>query len=71
MNSGSYAEAARELRAYLAQHPSTAQSEDAAYLLVVALLHEGDRSAAREAARDYLGRYPHALRRNEVEAFAR
>ena len=71
MNSGSYPAAVRALRAYLAQHPGTAQSEDASYLLVVALLHEGDRASAREAARDYLNRYPHGLRRTEVELVAR
>jgi hypothetical protein len=71
MNSGSYPAAVRALRAYLAQHPETAQSEDASYLLVVALLHEGDRPSAREAARDYLNRYPLGLRRTEVEPVAR
>ena len=45
--------------------------EDAAYLRVIELLRVGDSVQARDAAREYLQRYPDGFRRQELESLAR
>ena len=47
-----------------------AGDEDAAYLRIVALVHEGRREEARSASQAYLRLYPNGFRRIEVERFA-
>ncbi|HEY8943721.1 MAG TPA: hypothetical protein VIM73_05640, partial [Polyangiaceae bacterium] len=68
---GDNAVAAARFAAFLAAHPGDARAEDAAYLRVVALQRAGNDALVREAARQYLHRYPSGFRRTEVEALAR
>ena len=63
-----YAAAIRTLRAIVVEHGGDPRAEDAAYLLVVASQRSGDADGMREAARDYLRRYPHGFRRAAVQA---
>ncbi|HEY4177358.1 MAG TPA: FecR domain-containing protein [Kofleriaceae bacterium] len=69
-DAGELADATTALRAFVAQHPDDARSEDASYLLVLALDRSGDVAGAKAAARAYLDRYPHGFRRAEVESLA-
>lgn len=68
---GKLAEAAGALRDFVSRHESDPHTEDARYLLVLALQRTGDLAAARDAASIYLERYPHGFRRAEVEELAR
>jgi hypothetical protein len=70
-NSGDNPRAAQRFAAFLDQNPSDPRAQDAAYLRVLALQRSDDAVATREAARDYLRRYPRGFRRAEVEALAR
>jgi FecR-like protein len=70
-NSGDNATAAARFAVFLTQHPQNAHAEDAAYLRVLALQRAGNSSATRQAARDYLARYPRGFRHAEAEALAR
>ena len=67
LNTGQGGKAADAFRAYLARHPADGRAEDVAYLLVLALRRAGNEAAASSAAHDYLQRYPHGLRRPEIE----
>jgi hypothetical protein len=49
-------------------YPSDARAEDAAYLRVIALHRGGDVAATKQAALEYLERYPRGFRRAEVQA---
>lgn len=49
---------------------SSASGEDAAYLGVLSLLHQGRRDAAKAAARRYVVLYPNGLRRKEMDVVA-
>ena len=71
LESGDNAGAASLFTAFLGQHPGDSRTEDAAYLRVLALRRSGNSSATRQAALDYLARYPHGFRRVEVEALVR
>jgi TolA-binding protein len=66
LSAGNAAQAAVAFRAYLARGPGAERTEDAMYLLVLALHRSGDDPEAQSAARDYLRVYPHGLRRQEV-----
>jgi len=54
-----------------AKHPRDARAEDAAYLRVIALQRAGDVYNMKQAAREYLRRYPTGFRRAEVETLSR
>jgi hypothetical protein len=51
--------------------PEDPRAEDAAYLLVIALQRASDADGARQAAGDYLRRFPNGFRRASVAAIAR
>ena len=69
-NAGNYAQAAQLFGSFVTSHPGDARAEDAAYLRVLALQHAGDARATRQAAREYLGRYPEGFRHAEVESLS-
>lgn len=71
LDRGDACDAAGRFGRFLAAHPSDAHEEDAAYLHVIALQRCGDAAATKEAARDYLARFPHGFRRSELEPLAR
>jgi len=70
-NGGEHPRAAALFSRFLAQHPGDLRAEDAAYLRILALQRTGDAPATKEAARDYLSRYPHGFRQAEAAALAR
>jgi TolA-binding protein len=57
--------------AFLNQHPRDSRAEDAAYLRVLALQRAGNSSGMKQAAAEYLKRYPHGFRHAEVEPLSR
>jgi outer membrane protein assembly factor BamD (BamD/ComL family) len=71
LDRGDNREAASLLAAFLAAHPRDARGEDAAYLRVIALQRCGDAAGTKDAAREYLRRYPTGFRRAEMEAMSR
>jgi TolA-binding protein len=56
---------------FLEKHPRDARAEDAAYLRVIALRRSGDGAGMKQAAVEYLHRYPAGFRQAEVEPFSR
>jgi hypothetical protein len=56
---------------FLDKHPRDARAEDAAYLRVVALQRSGDSAGMKQAALEYLRRYPAGFRQAEVEPLSR
>jgi TolA-binding protein len=71
LNSGDNASAAARFAEFLARHPQNARAEDAAYLRILAFQRAGNASATRQAAHDYLARYPRGFRHAEAEALTR
>ena len=71
LHRGDSAAAAVAFAGFLARYPSDPRAEDAAYLRVLALQRSGGDAATRQAARDYLVRFPEAFRRGEVEPLTR
>jgi hypothetical protein len=67
LNDGNNVRAASLFAAFLAEHPRDPRIEDAAYLRVLALQRSGDTSAMKQAAAEYLARYPRGFRRADVE----
>ncbi|HVJ93039.1 MAG TPA: FecR domain-containing protein [Labilithrix sp.] len=65
--SGDYREAATRFARFSEDHPHDPRAEDAAYLRVLSLERSGDVHAMKEAAREYIRRYPSGFRRAEVE----
>jgi hypothetical protein len=63
---GDSREAANRFASFLEMHPRDPRAEDAAYLRVFALRRCGDERGMKEAAREYLTRYPQGFRRAEV-----
>jgi TolA-binding protein len=61
-NAGDYGEADRLFVAFVHDFPSDTRAEDAMFLLADARARRGDPRAARDAARDYLRRFPSDLR---------
>jgi hypothetical protein len=53
------------------KHPQDPRTEDAAYLRVIAFQRSADAARMKEAAREYLRRYPTGFRRAEVETLSR
>ena len=68
---GNNERAAAHFATFLVEHPRDARAEDAAYLRVLALQRAGNSSAVKQAASEYLNRYPRGFRRAEVEPLAR
>jgi TolA-binding protein len=66
-DAGDHRRAAAAFASYVTKHPSDPRAEDAAYLRVIALQRSGDDAATKEAARDYIARFPAGFRRAEVE----
>ena len=71
LDAGDAREAATRFAAFAARHSGDARAEDAAYLRVIALQRCGDRAGVRDAAADYLRRYPAGFRRSEVGTLSR
>jgi hypothetical protein len=71
LDRGDNRQAAAGFASFLAKHPGDSRAEDAAYLRVIALDRCGDRNAMKEAAVEYLSRYPTGFRRVEVENLSR
>lgn len=70
LNRGDNGQAALLFAAFVTRHPHDSRAEDAAYLRVLALQRAGNPSRLRQAAQDYLTRYPHGFRKSEVEPLA-
>ena len=70
LSRGDNHQAERMLAAFLQKHPHDAHAEDAAYSRVIALQRCGDAAQTRQAAAQYLARYPAGFRRTEIEALA-
>jgi hypothetical protein len=64
-------QAALGFASFLAKHPQDARAEDAAYLRVIALQRSGDAAGMKQAAREYLRRYPSGFRQADVERLER
>ncbi len=69
--SGDHARAAARFSVFLSQHPGDPRAEDAAYLRTLALQRSGNYAAMKQAAHDYLSRYPRGFRRAEVDGLLR
>jgi hypothetical protein len=70
LTGGDNSKAATRFGAFLAAHPRDRRSEDAAYLRVIALQRSGS-AGLKQAALDYLRRFPSGFRRAEVEPLSR
>jgi hypothetical protein len=64
-------QAAAAFANFLEKHPRDARAEDAAYLRVIALQRSGDSAGTKQAALEYLRRYPAGFRQTEVEPLSR
>jgi len=71
LNRGDNREAATRFGSFVAQRPQDPRAEDAAYLHVIALQRCGDIGATKDAAAEYLRRYPAGFRQAEVERLSR
>jgi hypothetical protein len=71
LSRGDNREAAMRFGSFADQHPRDPRAEDAAYLRVIALQRCGDAGATKEAATEYLRRYPAGFRQAEVERLSR
>ena len=65
--SGDNTRASSLFAAFLGQHPRDSHAEDAAYLRVLTLQRAGNAGDMKQAATEYLARYPHGFRYAEVE----
>jgi TolA-binding protein len=68
MEQGNFGEAIDRLGAFRRGHPDDLRSEDAAFLMIVALQRAGRRRDAVAAAREYLSLYPSGYRRTEAQS---
>jgi hypothetical protein len=64
-------QAAAAFAKFLEKHPRDARAEDAAYLRVIAFQRSGDSAGMKQAALEYLRRYPTGFRHAEVEPLSR
>jgi TolA-binding protein len=71
LDGGDNTAAAARFAAFLTAHPRDARAEDAAYLRVIALQRASNLGTMKEAAAQYLRRYPKGFRRAEVETLSR
>lgn len=70
MERGDYGVAAQHLDAFSRSNPGDDRSEDAAFLVILALQRAGRSADAAAAARRHLATYPSGYRRAQVEAIA-
>jgi TolA-binding protein len=68
---GDNAEAAAGFASFLVKHPRDPRAQDAAYLRVIALQRSGDGRSMKQAAQEYLRRYPGGFRHAEMETLSR
>jgi hypothetical protein len=68
---GDNRDAARLFEIFLVKHSRDPRAEDAAYSRVIALERCGDSRRMKQAAEEYLLRYPEGFRRAEVERLSR
>ena len=68
MRRGDYGAAADRLDTFSTSHPDDDRSEDAAFLVIVAMQRAGRHPEAVTAAKRYVARYPSGYRRDEAEA---
>ena len=68
---GDNCDAARMFEIFLVKHSRDPRAEDAAYSRVIALERCGDSRTMKQAAEEYLLRYPAGFRRAEVERLSR
>jgi TolA-binding protein len=71
LNARDNVRAADAFASFLAKHPHDPRAEDAAYLRVLALERSGDDSGMKQAAEEYLRRYPSGFRHAEMETLSR
>ena len=71
LTSGDNGRASDLFAGFLLRHPRDSHSEDAAYLRVLALQRSGHSDGVKQAASEYLSRYPHGFRRAEIEPLSR
>jgi TolA-binding protein len=71
LTSGDNARASALFAGFLLQYPRDRRSEDAAYLRVLALQRSGNTGGMKQAANEYLSRYPHGFRHAEIEPLSR
>ena len=71
LNGGDNVRAAGAFASFLTKHPHDPRAEDAAYLRVLALERSGDRGGMKQAAEEYLRRYPSGFRHSEMERLSR
>jgi hypothetical protein len=64
-------QAATLFATFLGKHPGDRRAEDAAYLRAIALQRCEDIVGTKDAAREYLRRYPYGFRRLEMEPLSR
>jgi hypothetical protein len=68
---GDNPQAAAAFASFLEKHSGDPRAEDASYLRVIALQRSGDRAGMRQAALEYLHRYPTGFRHSEVDPLSR
>jgi hypothetical protein len=71
LDAGDNAGAAAAFASFIAKHPLDPRAEDAAYLRIIALRRSGDEDSMKQAAEQYLRRYPSGFRHAEVETLSR
>ena len=71
LDAGDNAGAATAFASFIARHPRDPRAEDAAYLRIIALRRSGDEDGMKQAAEEYLRRYPSGFRHAEVETLSR
>jgi TolA-binding protein len=71
LDTGDNAGAAAAFASFLVKHPRDPRAEDAAYLRVIALQRSGDDASMKNAAEEYLRRYPGGFRRAEMDTLSR
>jgi TolA-binding protein len=71
LTSGDNARASNLFSAFLLLHPRDPRTEDAAYLRVLALQRSGSENGMKQAANEYLSRYPNGFRHAEIKPLAR
>jgi len=70
LDAGDNAGAAAAFENFLLKHPRDPRAEDAAYLRIIAFRRSGAEGSMKQAAQEYLRRFPAGFRRAEVQALA-
>jgi TolA-binding protein len=71
LDAGDNAGAAAAFASFIATHPRDPRAEDAAYLRIIAFRRSGDEAGMKQAAEEYLRRYPSGFRHAEVGTLSR